>query len=481
LIAAIARRPLRRPRAAMTQDLKADLFMSSIQDAFPLPCGERLSNRLVKAAITEGLADARGWPTPQLERLYAGWVDAGFGLMISGNIIVDGDHLERPGNVFFDRIPPQPEHLSALRAWTATATRGGAHFWAQLSHSGRQTPRTINSSPLSVSDVPLDLPQALFGRPRAMTIGEIRSVIERFASVAAICKAVGFTGVQIHAAHGYLIGSFLAPNVNNRTDSWGGSLENRARLLLEVVAAVRERVGPGFPVAVKLNSADFQRGGFAAQDSVTVGKWLEAAGVDLIEVSGGSYESPVMLGVSGVGADCEPPPVKASTAAREAYFLDFARALREQLTAPILLTGGLRSREGMQAALDEGIDLVGVARPVCVDQICVKALLEGEADRLPSWEEGLRRAKGLFSANSPIKTLGVLANFAGIYWFYAQLYRLGKGRDPNVKLWPPKAMAEVMLAENALLASRRRMARPALSAEAPSPERIMRVVSRKVS
>ncbi len=455
--------------------------MPSIQDAFQLPCGERLSNRLVKAALSEGLADPRGWPTPQLERLYEGWADGGFGLLISGNIIVDADHPERPGNLFIDRNVPEPEHMKALRAWTATATRGGAHFWAQISHAGRQTPRSVNGYPLSVSDVPLDLPQAMFGRPRAMTVGEIRSVIERFASVAGVCKAVGFTGVQVHAAHGYLIGSFLAPNVNDRTDNWGGSLENRARLLLEVVAAVRERVGPGFPVAVKLNSADFQRGGFGAQDCVTVGKWLEAAGVDLIEISGGNYESPAMLGASQVGAKCTTPPVKASTAAREAYFLDFARALRQELTTPILLTGGLRSREGMQAALDEGIDLIGVARPVCVDQKCVKALLEGKIDRLDSWEEGLRRANGLFSANSPIKTLGVLANFAGIFWFYAQLYRIAKGREPNVKLWPPKAMFEVTLTENKLLARRRRIAAPTPSADTPSPERIMRVMSRKAS
>ena len=428
--------------------------MTSINDALYLPCGARLSNRLAKAAITEGLADERGWPTAGLERLYEGWADAGFGLLISGNVLVDAQHLERPGNIIIER--ENAEQSQALRRWTAGATRGGAHFWAQLSHSGRQTPKTVNKYPLSVSDLQIGLPGGLFGKPQAMTQGEISVVIEKFATAAAICKAVGFTGVQIHAAHGYLIGSFLAPNVNNRTDQWGGSLENRARLLLEVVEAVRDRVGRGFPIAVKLNSADFQRGGFQSTDSLIVGKWLEAAGVDLLEVSGGTYESPVMLGSVGIGADCETPTRKASTVAREAYFFDFARALRQELKMPVMLTGGLRSRAGMQAALDEGVDLLGVARPICIDQGCVKTLLSGKIDRLELWEDNLRREKGFFSANSPIPLIGVLTNFAGIYWFYAQLYRLAKGKTPDVKLWPPRAMFEVMTTENGVLARRHR-------------------------
>ena len=454
--------------------------MPTLNDALLLPCGARLANRLAKAAITEGLADERGWPSAELERLYEGWSDAGFGLMISGNIIVDANHLERAGNVIIER--DNAAQAKALRSWTACATRGGAHFWAQLSHSGRQTPKTVNRYPLSVSNVQMGLPSVLFGKPQAMTIGEIHLVIEKFANAAAICKATGFTGVQIHAAHGYLLGSFLAPNVNNRTDQWGGPLENRARLLLEVVAATRKRVGRNFPISVKLNSADFQRGGFNGQDSLMVGRWLEAAGVDLLEISGGSYESPVMIGATGVGADCE-PPLKPSTAAREAYFFEFARALRQELKIPVMLTGGLRSRSGMQAALDEGVDMLGVARPVCVDQRCVRGLLSGEIDRLESWEVNLRRAKGLFSSNSPLPLLGVLANFAGIYWFYAQLNRLGKGKAPDIKLWPPRAMVEVMMAENANLARRRRFqqSEAALVADKPTPERIARAMSKKAA
>ena len=427
--------------------------MPTMTDALHLPCRARLANRLAKAAITEGLADPRGWPTPALQTLYRGWSDAGFGLLISGNILVDGDHLERPGNVIIDR--ECPAQARALRAWTACATRDGAHFWAQLSHSGRQTPKAVNPHPLSVSDLQIGLAGGLFGKPQAMTVGEIQAVVEKFATAAGVCKAVGFTGVQIHAAHGYLLGSFLTPDVNNRSDSWGGSLENRARLLLDVVAAVRKRVGRGFPVAVKLNSADFQRGGFDVRDSLIVGKWLEAAGVDLLEISGGTYESPAMLGGADANPDCAPAR-KASTAAREAYFIEFARSLRQELRMPIMLTGGLRSRAGMSAALEEGVDVLGVARPVCIDQQCVKALLAGKIGRLECWEERLRREKGLFSSNSPFPLIGVLARFAGIFWFYAQVYRLGKGKPANTKLWPPRAMFEVIMTEKGLLARRRR-------------------------
>ncbi len=422
-------------------------------DPLTLPCGARLSNRVAKAAITEGLADALGWPTAEMDRLYQGWSEGGFGLMITGNIIVDGDHLERPGNIVLDR-EPSAEQMSRLRSWTGIATAKGAHLWAQLSHSGRQTPNTVNSHPLSSSAIPVGLPGGLFGSPQAMVSAEIDLVIKRFAAAARNCKAAGFTGVQIHAAHGYLLSCFLSPRANTRTDEWGGSLENRSRLLMAVVRAVREAVGRGFPVGVKLNSADFQKGGFNAEDSNIVALQLQAAGVDLLEISGGSYESPAMVGVNGGGADLEAPSKKASTVAREAYFLDFARRLRSQLTMPIMLTGGLRSRAGMEAALGEGVDVLGVARPVCVDLRAVKALLNGQVDHLDSWEERLRRDRGLFSSNSPFSLIRALVGFSGLYWFYAQIYRHGRNQPPAKNLWPIRATVEVMLEAKAMLAKR---------------------------
>ncbi|MEP7239581.1 MAG: NADH:flavin oxidoreductase/NADH oxidase family protein [Devosia sp.] len=423
-----------------------------------LPCGAVIEHRLSKPAITEGLADPRGWPTDRLERLYSGWADAAFALMISGNIIVDADHIERPGNVIIDR-PVSGDQAARLKSWTAVARRYGAHFWAQLSHSGRQTQKSVNPHPLSPSAIAVGLPGGLFGKPREMTEADILAVIDRFASAARICKSVGFTGVQIHAAHGYLVSSFLSPSANQRSDRWGGSLANRARLLLSIVEATRDAVGADFPISVKLNSADFQKDGFGAEESVAVARMLETAGVDLLEISGGSYESPAMVGEMGGGKGTVAPR-RASTLAREAYFLDFARSLRGQVSMPIMLTGGLRSREGMQQALDEGVDLLGVARPVCVDPDSVAHFLLQHTDLLPSWEEKLRRDTGLLSNNSPLALVRTINSFAGIYWFYGQLYRLGRGEAPNLKATPLLSMLNVMLTERGIEAKRKRLAMP---------------------
>ncbi len=225
-----------------------------------LPCGVELPNRLAKAAMTEGLATPDGVPTPALNTLYRRWSAGGAGLLLTGNVIVDRDHLERPGNVVIDR-EPDPKMAQALAAWAQACTVGGNQAWVQLSHAGRQTMKTVNPHPRAPSAVKLGLPGGQFGAPVALTVEEITGLVERFAVAArAVCRA-GFTGIQVHAAHGYLLSQFLSPRSNQRQDAYGGSLENRARLLLQVVAAVRDAVGPTVAVAVKLNSADFQRGG----------------------------------------------------------------------------------------------------------------------------------------------------------------------------------------------------------------------------
>ena len=421
-----------------------------------LPCGAVIEHRLAKPAITEGLADPAGWPTEQLERLYAGWAESGFALMISGNIIVDGDHIERPGNVIIER-QPGAEQRAKLISWTTVARRNGAHLWAQLSHSGRQTQKTVNPHPLSPSAVAVGLPGGLFGKPREMTEADIETVIERFGVAAGVCKSVGFTGVQIHAAHGYLISSFLSPAANQRTDRWGGSLANRSRLLMRIIEVIRDTVGADFPISVKLNSADFQKGGFGAEESVAVAQMLETAGVDLLEISGGSYESPAMVGEMGGGKNTVAPPKRASTIAREAYFLEFARTLRAKVKMPIMLTGGLRTRAGMQQALDEGVDILGVARPICVDQVVAARFLIGEIDEMPSWEEKLRRDKGLFSNNSPLSMVRTVASFAGIYWFYEQIYRIGRNEPVKLTAKPLFSMLRVMMHEMGIERQRKKL------------------------
>lgn len=405
--------------------------MPQLNEPLELPCGAVLPNRIAKAAMTEGLATPDGRPTPELERLYGIWSDGGAGMLLSGNIIVDKDHLERPGNVVIDREPDE-DMAARLKSWADAATRSGNHFWAQISHGGRQTQKLVNPHPKSSSDVALGLPGGQFGQPSPLSKEEIADLVNRWAIAAKACQDAGFTGVQIHGAHGYLISQFLSPRVNLRTDEYGGSLENRARFLLEIVAATRAAVGPAFPISVKLNSADFQKGGFDFEDSLTVVKWLEQASVDLIEISGGTYEQPKLMGVEGMEEE-EKQNVAPSTAAREAYFVDFAKAMQDQVSVPLMVTGGFRTRAAMEQALEIGAaDVIGLGRPLCVITDAPKQLLEGLTD-LPRFEDGLDLIPSWLGFLKNLQMMKAINGFAGIYWFYQQIWMLGhEGRvDEN--------------------------------------------------
>lgn len=388
-----------------------------------LPCGAMLPNRIAKAAMTEGLATPDGKPTPELERLYGIWSDGGAGMLLSGNIIVDRDHLERPGNVVIER-QPDADMKARLTSWAKAATPNSNHFWAQISHGGRQTQKLVNPHPKSSSDVQLALPGGQFGKPTPLTKDEIDDLVDRWAVAARACKEAGFTGVQVHGAHGYLISQFLSPRVNLRTDEYGGSLENRARFLLEIVAAVRAAVGPDFPVSVKLNSADFQKGGFDFGDSLQVVKWLEAASVDLIEISGGTYEQPKLLGVAGQEEEAV-QTVAPSTAAREAYFVDFAKAMQAEVSVPLMVTGGFRTLSATEEALASGAaDLIGLGRPLCVDTDAPAQLLKG-AERLARYEDNLDLLPRWLGFLKRFQLMKAISGFAGIYWFYQQIWLLG--------------------------------------------------------
>lgn len=389
-----------------------------------LPCGATLPNRIAKAAMTEGLASPDGLPTEALERLYGIWSDGGAGMLLSGNIQVDRDHLERPGNVVIHG-EPSADLMARLSDWAKAATRGGNHFWAQLSHGGRQTQAMVNPHPKAPSAVKLGLPGGQFGEPVALTIPEIASIRSQFAIAAKAAKDAGFTGVQIHAAHGYLLSSFLSPRANQRDDAYGGSLENRARFLMETVAEVREAVGPDFPISVKLNSADFQRGGFQFEDSLQVAEWLGDAGIDLLEISGGNYEQPKLLGIEGMESE-EKQNVAPSTARREAYFVDFALAMQEKVSVPLMVTGGFRSREAMDYALESGAaDVIGIGRPFCHTPDAANRLFEG-TERLPTPEDELALIPSWLGFLKRLQMLKAIDGFATQYWFYSQLYALGR-------------------------------------------------------
>jgi 2,4-dienoyl-CoA reductase-like NADH-dependent reductase (Old Yellow Enzyme family) len=403
----------------------------TIADPITLPCGVRLKNRLVKAAMTEGLADGMNRATPRHERLYRRWGAGGAGLLLTGNIQIDRRYLERPGNVAIDG-PQDEAAMRALEAFAGAATSAGAEIMAQLAHAGRQTPIYVNKTPAAPSAIALDLPGGQFGTPRALTADEIADVIQRFAHAASVCKTAGFSGVQVHGAHGYLISEFLNPKANQRTDEWGGSLDNRARLLLRAVAAVRAKVGSGFPVSVKLNSSDFQKGAFSFDESLQVIEWLNDEGIDFLEISGGSYEQPKMMDIEGV----EPAEERrASTRAREAYFLQFAEEAARVAKMPLMVTGGFRSRAAMDDALASGAaDLIGLARPMCVDpDICAK-LLSGEIAEAPHHEKSLRLGGGFWGPNSPNNMIKALNGFAAMAFFYENLYRLADGKDPIAEM-----------------------------------------------
>jgi len=390
-----------------------------IFEKLELPCGQTLKNRLAKAAMTEGLADGRDNPTPELSTLYKTWAMGGAGLLVTGNVMVDRRYLERPGNVVLDARCD----MDALRAWAHAGTAGGNHLWMQISHPGRQCTKFVSTEPVAPSEVGLSL-AGLFAKPRALLLEEMSGIVAAFARTARLAKEAGFTGVEIHSAHGYLLSQFLSPRVNKRTDEYGGSLENRARLLLEVVDGVRAAVGSEFPVAVKLNSADFSKGGFQPEESTQVAQWLGEKKIDLLEISGGTYEQTSFM--SGVAE---------ATSAREAFFLEYTSKTREVLGGtPLMVTGGFRSKAFMEEVLANGeLDLIGLARPFCVVPDFPNRFESGQLDVLPTPERGLRLGGGYLGPSSSSSTMRALNSQASVAYFYEQMIAMSQGREPNVQ------------------------------------------------
>jgi 2,4-dienoyl-CoA reductase-like NADH-dependent reductase (Old Yellow Enzyme family) len=372
-----------------------------------LPCGVTIKNRLLKSAMSEALGSADGAPRDALARLYGAWADGGIGLCVTGNVMIDARALGEPGNVFIEN----DRHLASLRAWAAAGTRNGTALWMQLNHPGKQCPKGLNRETVSPSAVPFKKDMAaLFATPRALREDEIHDLIRRFGEAAAQAQAAGFTGVQIHGAHGYLVSQFLSPHHNRRDDDWGGTPEKRRRFVLAVLAEIRRRVGSAFPIGIKLNSADFQRGGFTEDESLDTIRALSAAGIDLIEVSGGTYEAPAMTGIKQ----------KDSTRAREAYFIDFAAKAREATSVPLVVTGGFRSAEGMAEAIHSGaVDMVGLARGLALETDLPNRLLAGQAPRF--------QVRPIRTRIPMVDRMAIME----VVWYTRQLHRIGRGQRPQ--------------------------------------------------
>ena len=382
-------------------------FAATLKQPLTLPCGVTIPNRFGKSAMSETLGTVDNHVTGELVRLYGRWADGGTGLVITGNIMIDQRHLGEPHNV----VVEDERDLAMLKRWAEAGTRQGNQLWVQLNHPGKQIPKLLASGDtLSPSAIPFRKELSPhFKTPRALTEKEIFDIIARFARSAGIVKKAGFTGVQIHGAHGYLVSQFLSGHHNQRTDRWGGSLENRMRFPLEVYRAIRAQVGKDYPVSIKLNSADFQRGGFTEEESMTVAETLASEGLDLLEISGGTYEAPTMSGKD----------VRESTLQREAYFLDYAEKIRARVSIPLMVTGGFRTSEGMAAALESGAtDVVGLARPLAVEPDLPKRIMAGES---------------VHSVVTPrrtgIKAIDDMAMME-VVWFARQLHRMGQGKEP---------------------------------------------------
>ena len=378
-----------------------------LAEPFSLPCGQVLANRLVKSAMSETLGTLDNRVTPSLVSLYRTWGQSGCALLVTGNVMVDRNAISEPGNVCIE----DERDMALLKEWAQAGQHAGNKIWVQLNHPGRQSPKGLNKENIAPSAVPFSKAlSAYFNAPRAATETEILDIIERFAKAAAIVKAAGFDGVQIHAAHGYLASQFLSPLTNQRQDQWGGSSENRRRFVLALYRAIRSAVGTDFAVGIKLNSADFQKGGFSEEESSALIAALEAEGIDMVEISGGTYEAPAMSGIKQ----------KESTRAREAYFLQFAERIRHSAKTPLLVTGGFRTLTGMNAALSGGsLDLVGLARGLAVEPDLGRRLLAGSDPLYP-----------VKPITTGIKMLDRTA-LMEIVWYARQLRRIAHGRDPK--------------------------------------------------
>lgn len=383
---------------------------SLLFEPLTLPNGSVLKNRLAKAATEESLAAYGQLPDHKLHTLYRRWAEGGPGLQITGNVMVSPAALSGPASV----VLQEGTDLEPFKKWAKAGRTNGTQFWMQINHPGRQMLAALGEETVSASAVAVDIPglSKNFAKPRALLEEEILEIIKRFATTAALAEEAGFTGVQIHAAHGYLLNQFLSPITNRRDDKWGGSLENRARLLFEIVRATKASVSDGFCVTVKLNSADFQKGGFEKEDAKWVVERLGNLSIDLVEISGGSYESPAMQGRAQDGT---------STQRREAYFVDFAREVSAVADMPIMVTGGIRSLAIAEDAIQQksgiGVSVLGIARAMAF-----------EPNLVNNWRQGKTLEIDIPQVHWKNKRI---AGLASMILAYVQLERISVGKDPN--------------------------------------------------
>lgn len=374
-----------------------------------LKSGVTIKNRLYKGAMSEAMGTKELGPSEELIHVYHRWAQGGIGLSLTGNVMVDSRYLGEPGNV----VVEDSRHLDMLKRWAEAGKENGSHIWMQINHPGKQSPKSMTKEPIAPSAVAISGSAAGgFNPPREMTTEEIRETVQRFVTTATIAKEAGFTGVQIHGAHGYLVSQFLSPRDNRRTDEYGGSLDNRMRFLVEIYQGMRDALGEDYPISLKINSTDFKEDSFTEEESTLVIKKMAELGMDLVEISGGDYEKPKMMSDG------------------EVFFLDYAEKVSREVDMPIAVIGGFRKEESMVDAIEKtDVSMIGLARPLVLRPDLPNRLKNGTYREvvLPRLSTGI---KALDSA---------IGGFAGLTYYEQQISRLGQGLPPqkHTNAWSP--------------------------------------------
>ena len=378
-----------------------------------LPNGTTIKNRFFKSAMSEGMGTRDFQPKKNIATLYKRWAEGGTGLIITGNIMVDPKGTAEPGNIVFDKN----SNMEILKDWAKQGQQHGAKVMVQLNHPGKQAPKTIAKETVAPSAVPLGNGlNKLFSTPRALTTSEVEELVQKFVTSAKVAKEAGFSGVQIHAAHGYLISQFLSPHDNRRTDKYGGSLENRMRFLKEIYLGMREELGKDFTIGIKINSTDFKEDGLTEEDSLKTIIELANLGLDFVEISGGTYERPAMMGAT-------------SKSTNQVFFAEYSKKLKQKIEIPVVVTGGIRSINAMNTLLnDNTTDFIGIARPLTIDPNIPNKIKQGTYTIV----ETTRVSTGVKKLDK------IFGSLLGIVYYQVLMQNIAKGKEPKAtkNAWP---------------------------------------------
>ena len=378
-----------------------------------LPNGTTIKNRFFKSAMSEGMGTRDCQPKKNIATLYKRWAEGGTGLIITGNIMVDPKGTAEPGNIVFDKN----SNMEILKNWANQGQQHGAKVMVQLNHPGKQAPKTVSKQTVAPSAVPLGNGlNKLFSTPRALTTSEVEELVQKFVTSAKVAKEAGFSGVQIHAAHGYLISQFLSPHDNRRTDKYGGSLENRMRFLKEIYLGMREELGKDFTIGIKINSTDFKEDGLTEEDSLKTIIELANLGLDFVEISGGTYERPAMMGAT-------------SKSTNQVFFAEYSKKLKQKIEIPVVVTGGIRSINAMNTLLnDNTTDFIGIARPLTIDPNIPNKIKQGTYTIV----ETTRVSTGVKKLDK------IFGSLLGIVYYQVLMQNIAKGKEPKAtkNAWP---------------------------------------------